>query len=216
MRPILLLLLAPRRLRPAARARTASRARTSPAGAGPQEAAPTGTARPLARRQRRRRRRAFEDPDGAPASLADFRGRPVLVNLWATWCAPCVAEMPTLDGLAGPRGGAAAGADGQPGSGRAREGRGLLRQAGLSQPRDLARPANGADDGAQGRHPADDHPLRRARARGVAGGGDGGLGADGADAGACSLKERPNGLIRQPREARRTLSTRLRSRFRRD
>jgi thiol-disulfide isomerase/thioredoxin len=43
---------------------------------------------------------AFEDPDGAPASLADFRGKPVLVNLWATWCAPCVAEMPTLDRLA--------------------------------------------------------------------------------------------------------------------
>lgn len=43
---------------------------------------------------------AFEDPEGAPASLADFRGKPVLVNLWATWCAPCVAEMPTLDRLA--------------------------------------------------------------------------------------------------------------------
>ena len=43
---------------------------------------------------------AFEDPDGEPASLADFRGRPVLVNLWATWCGPCVAEMPTLDALA--------------------------------------------------------------------------------------------------------------------
>jgi thiol-disulfide isomerase/thioredoxin len=43
---------------------------------------------------------AFEDPDGAPATLADFRGRPVLLNLWATWCAPCIAEMPTLDRLA--------------------------------------------------------------------------------------------------------------------
>jgi thiol-disulfide isomerase/thioredoxin len=32
--------------------------------------------------------------------LADFRGRPVLLNLWATWCAPCVAEMPALDRLA--------------------------------------------------------------------------------------------------------------------
>lgn len=43
---------------------------------------------------------AFEDPDGASTTLADFRGKPVLVNLWATWCAPCIAEMPTLDRLA--------------------------------------------------------------------------------------------------------------------
>ena len=45
----------------------------------------------------------FEDPAGEPASLADFRGKPVLVNLWATWCAPCIAEMPTLDALAARR-----------------------------------------------------------------------------------------------------------------
>ena len=43
----------------------------------------------------------FEDENGDPMTLADFRGKPVLVNLWATWCAPCVAEMPTLDTLAG-------------------------------------------------------------------------------------------------------------------
>ena len=43
---------------------------------------------------------AFEDPDGEPASLADFRGRPLLLNLWATWCAPCVKELPTLNALA--------------------------------------------------------------------------------------------------------------------
>lgn len=42
----------------------------------------------------------FQSPGGEPASLADFRGRPLLVNLWATWCAPCIAEMPTLDALA--------------------------------------------------------------------------------------------------------------------
>ena len=42
----------------------------------------------------------FRDPEGKPVTLADFKGKPVLVNLWATWCAPCVAEMPTLDKLA--------------------------------------------------------------------------------------------------------------------
>ena len=42
----------------------------------------------------------FTGPDGRPASLATFRGRPVLLNLWATWCAPCVKELPTLDRLA--------------------------------------------------------------------------------------------------------------------
>ncbi|MEA3081073.1 MAG: hypothetical protein QOD54_741 [Sphingomonadales bacterium] len=43
---------------------------------------------------------AFTTPDGTPISLAKFRGVPVLVNLWATWCAPCVKELPTLDKLA--------------------------------------------------------------------------------------------------------------------
>jgi thiol-disulfide isomerase/thioredoxin len=43
---------------------------------------------------------AFVDPDGGEISLADFRGTPVLVNLWATWCAPCVKELPTLNALA--------------------------------------------------------------------------------------------------------------------
>jgi thiol-disulfide isomerase/thioredoxin len=42
----------------------------------------------------------FNAPDGSEVTLANFKGKPVLVNLWATWCGPCVAEMPTLDALA--------------------------------------------------------------------------------------------------------------------
>jgi len=42
----------------------------------------------------------FKTPDGTPITLAKFHGVPVLVNLWATWCAPCVKELPTLDKLA--------------------------------------------------------------------------------------------------------------------
>ena len=43
---------------------------------------------------------AFADDTGRSVSLADFRGRVVLVNLWATWCQPCIREMPALDRLA--------------------------------------------------------------------------------------------------------------------
>jgi thiol-disulfide isomerase/thioredoxin len=41
----------------------------------------------------------FNNPDGKTTSLAAFAGKPTLVNLWATWCAPCVKELPTLDRL---------------------------------------------------------------------------------------------------------------------
>src|SRR6266852_5327450 len=42
---------------------------------------------------------AFEDAEGRPKKLSDWRGRMVLVNLWATWCVPCRKEMPALDSL---------------------------------------------------------------------------------------------------------------------
>jgi thiol-disulfide isomerase/thioredoxin len=42
---------------------------------------------------------AFEDADGKPRKLSDWRGRTVLVNLWATWCVPCRKEMPALESL---------------------------------------------------------------------------------------------------------------------
>jgi thiol-disulfide isomerase/thioredoxin len=42
---------------------------------------------------------AFEDAEGKPKKLSDWRGRIVLVNLWATWCVPCRKEMPALENL---------------------------------------------------------------------------------------------------------------------
>jgi len=41
----------------------------------------------------------FEDALGGKVHLADFKGQVVVLNFWASWCAPCVAEMPTLDAL---------------------------------------------------------------------------------------------------------------------
>ncbi|MGD9614214.1 MAG: TlpA family protein disulfide reductase [Alphaproteobacteria bacterium] len=41
----------------------------------------------------------FTDMEGKPAGFADFRGRPAVVNLWATWCQPCLREMPSLERL---------------------------------------------------------------------------------------------------------------------
>ncbi len=43
----------------------------------------------------------FSDAAGRPVRIDDFAGRVVLLNLWATWCPPCVRELPALDRLAG-------------------------------------------------------------------------------------------------------------------
>src|SRR5436309_14795117 len=43
----------------------------------------------------------FTDLDGKTVTLADLAGKPIVVNLWATWCQPCLKEMPSLDRLQG-------------------------------------------------------------------------------------------------------------------
>jgi thiol-disulfide isomerase/thioredoxin len=48
------------------------------------------------------------DASGAPVSLADLRGRPLVLNFWATWCPPCDEEMPALEALHQQQGGAGA------------------------------------------------------------------------------------------------------------
>lgn len=82
-----------------------------PQGAGPERnaAAPASAGYPTGRLDRSHAGSAapavqFEDGEGEPATLADFRGRPLLVNFWATWCPPCVREMPSLDRLAAQQG----------------------------------------------------------------------------------------------------------------
>ena len=49
----------------------------------------------------------FENGEGETSSLAEFRGKVVLLNIWATWCAPCRREMPTLERLQAELGGPA-------------------------------------------------------------------------------------------------------------
>ena len=47
---------------------------------------------------------SFSRADGAQMQLSDYKGKVILLNVWATWCAPCVAEMPSLDALQAAKG----------------------------------------------------------------------------------------------------------------
>jgi thiol-disulfide isomerase/thioredoxin len=66
--------------------------------------APRGETAPAKRVDRSHQGKAapsvtFKNPDGGDFDLTKFKGRPVLVNLWASWCAPCINELPTLQAV---------------------------------------------------------------------------------------------------------------------
>jgi thiol-disulfide isomerase/thioredoxin len=70
---------------------------------GPAAPAPTGT---IDRSHRGSAMPEFvlTDPKARELRLSSLKGKPLLINLWATWCAPCVVEMPQLDRLAADKG----------------------------------------------------------------------------------------------------------------
>ena len=118
-------------------------------------------ARPQPCRHRRRPTLAFEDGNGRPVRLSAFRGRPLLVNLWATWCGPCVVEMPSLDALALRQGEAiqvlAISQDADDGRRKVADFFAARNFQRLEPYLDFA---HGPDDGPAPRHPADHDPLR--------------------------------------------------------
>ncbi len=69
----------------------------APVAAGEEEATGKGVDR--SRKGQAAPSAGFNNPDGGAFDLTKFKGRPVLVNLWASWCAPCIKELPTLQKL---------------------------------------------------------------------------------------------------------------------
>ncbi len=105
---------------------------------------------------------SFTDADGKPASLADFTGKLVLVNLWATWCQPCSSEMPSLE-----RAASRSSVTGSPSrrfprtAAAAKTGRAVCRQARAEIAQDLPRSKGEVGRAFEVRGSADQHPDRR-------------------------------------------------------
>lgn len=76
-------------------------AATGAEGAAPGAGTPLNGRLDIASRGARMPEFALKDPAGKVLRSSDLIGKPVLINLWATWCGPCVIEMPMLDSLAG-------------------------------------------------------------------------------------------------------------------
>lgn len=75
--------------------RTAPQA-PAPAGSAPSAALPPAGAASLPAAETELWAASFERPEGGELRLADFRGQKLLINFWATWCPPCVKELPEL------------------------------------------------------------------------------------------------------------------------
>ena len=109
---------------------------------------------------------AFVDGAGKPVRLADWRGKVVLLNLWATWCAPCREEMPALDKLQAELGsGQIPGGGAGRGQGRHRRREEVPRRDQGQGPRRVRRPDRARRHRAARDRHADDDPHRRRRPR---------------------------------------------------